>query len=212
MIDRKSIIVLVCAALAAPGLVWAAMSSTNYYIYADSVDFGGGTGTSTSFGLQDTLGGYATGISTSTSYQINAGYQAATGGTLSFDLSGNTINFGSLPAAGTVATANVLATVNTDSGTGYALSVSGVSGSSLTAVSDGVVDGAGSVEEYGLAVSGTHTAFSNDSAITNGLILSSTAAPAASDVTTLTFKAVRSASSAVGTYSQNITLTASANI
>lgn len=212
MIDRKIIAMFVCTALAVPNLVSAVMSSTNYYIYADSVDFGGGTGTSTSFGLQDTIGGFATGISTSTSYQVSAGYQASTVGTLSFELSGTSVDFGTLPTAGTVATANVSATVNTDSSSGYVLSVSGVNGTSLTAVSDGAVDGAGNSEEYGLAVSGSHKAFSNDAAIVNNLILSSTAAPATSDVTTLTFKAVRSSASTAGTYSQNITLTAAANI
>jgi len=212
MLDRKTIALLLCTVLAVPGLALAAMSSTNYYIYADSVDYGGGTGTSTNFGLQDTFGGFATGISTSTSYQINAGYQAATQGTLSFVLSGTSISFGSLATAGTVATSNVTATVNTDSATGYTLSISGVSGTALAAVGDGIVDGAGSIEEYGLAVSGSNVAYANDAAVINGLVLSSAIAPASFDITTLTFKAVRAASSVAGTYSQNISLTAAANI
>ncbi len=212
MINRKWIVIISSIALVVPSLVLAAMSSTNYYIYADSVDFGGGAGTSTSFTLQETLGGYATGISTSTSYQIKAGYQADTIGTLSFELDGNSLDFGSLATVGSVVTGNVQATINTDSESGYVLSVSSVSGTSLTAVADGVVNGAGGSEEYGLAVSGVSAAYAGDVAVVNSLVLSSSVSPAISEVTTLTFKAVRGSNSTAGTYSQNITLTAAANI
>lgn len=212
MRDNKIIALIIIFALAIPSLVLAAMSSTNYYIYADSIDFGGGVGTSTSYSLQDTLGGYAVGINTSTSYQVRAGYQAAEIGTLSLTLDGNSINFGTLTSAGVVSSGSVAATVNTDSATGYTLSVSGVSGNSLAAVTDGTVDGVGSAEEYGLAVSGSQAAYINDTAIINGLVLSSASSPASSVVTTLTFKAVRSSGSTANTYSQNITLTAAANI
>ncbi len=212
MRDNKIIALIIISALAVPSLVLAAMSSTNYYIYADSIDFGGGVGTSTSYGLQDTLGGYAVGISTSTSYQVRAGYQAAEIGTLSLLLDGNSVNFGTLNSAGVVISSSVAATVNTDSATGYTLSVSGVSGNSLAAVTDGTVDGAGSTEEYGLAVSGSHAAYVSDAAIISGLVLSSVSVPASSDVTTLTFKAVRSSGSTANTYSQDLILTAAANI
>ncbi len=212
MRDLKIITLLTVGLLIVPSFVMAAMSSTNYYIYADSVDFGGGTGSSTSFGLQDSLGGYAVGISTSTSYQIRAGYQAAESGQLSLLLNGNSIDLGTLNTANAVATGNIVATVDTDSGTGYTLSVSNVSGTSLAPVIDGTVDGVGNIDEYGLAVSGTHVAYSNDTAIVNSLVLSSFSSAITSDVTTLAFKAVRSTGSAAASYSQNITLTAAANI
>ncbi len=212
MQNNKIIALIIATTLAVPSLVLAAMSSTNYYIYADSIDFGGGVGTSTSYNLQDTVGGYAIGIGTSTSYQVRAGYQAAEIGSLSLTLSGSNINFGTLASAGVVSSGNIVATVNTDSATGYTLSVSSVSGNSLTAVTDGIVDGVGSAEEYGLAVSGSQAAYLNDTAIINGLVLSSASSPASSITTTLTFKAVRSSGSTANTYSQNITLTAAANI
>lgn len=212
MRGSKIIVLIIMSVLAIPSLVLAAMSSTNYYIYADSIDFGGGVGTSTNYSLQDTLGDYAVGISTSTSYQVRAGYQAAVIGSLSLTLDGNSINFGTLTSAGVVSSGNVAATVNTDSATGYTLSISGISGNSLAAVVDGTVDGIGSAEEYGLAVSGSQAAYINDAAIVNGLVLSSASLPASSVITTLTFKAVRSSGSTANTYSQNITLTAAANI
>lgn len=212
MLFDKATILLTTFILLVPSLVLAAMSSTNYYIYADSIDFGGGTGTSTSYNLQDSLGGYATGISTSTSYEIRAGYQAAIRGSLSLTLDGNSINFGTLTTAGTVVSDNILATVNTDSASGYTLSISGVSGSSLAAVTDGVIDGVSNTEEYGLAVAGVHADYVTDKSIVNGLVLSSMVAPASSDTTTLTFKAVRSTGSTAASYSQDITLTVAANI
>jgi hypothetical protein len=92
------------------------------------------------------------------------------------------------------------------------LSISSVDGSSLTAVSDGAVDGAGNTEEYGLAVNGANEAYINDAAIVSSLTLASSPVAVSSDVTTLTFKAVRSSGSSSGTYSQNIVINAVANI
>ena len=212
MRNNKIIALIITTTLAVPSLVLAAMSSTNYYIYADSIDFGGGVGTSTSYNLQDTAGGYAIGISTSTSYQVRAGYQAAEIGTLSLTLGDSNINFGTLASAGVVSSGNIVATVNTDSATGYTLSVSSVSGNSLAAVTDGTVDGVGSAEEYGLAVSGSQAAYFIVIVIINGLLLLLVALLASLIATTLTFKAVRSSGSTANTYSQNITLTAAANI
>jgi len=138
----KIVAIAAVIALVIPGIVFGAMSSTNYFIYADTVDFGGGVGTSTNYNLQESLGGYAGGISTSTNYQIRAGFQIVEVGILSLNLDSNSMNFGTLSTAGAVATGNINATVDTNSATGYVLSISSVNGSSLTAVSDGAVDGA----------------------------------------------------------------------
>ena len=212
MLENKIISLVATLSLLLPGFVLAAMSSTNYYIYADSVDFGGGMGTSTSYTLQDSLGGYSVGISTSTSYQVRAGYQAAEMGQLSFSLDSNSVNLGTLSAAGVVATSDIIATITTDSATGYTLSVSGVTGSSLAAVSDGAVDSVGSGEEYGLAVSGVHAAYADDVAVANNLVLSSASSPVSSATSTLTFKAVRASGSTANTYTQTLTLVVAANI
>lgn len=50
-------------------------TSNNYQIYSDSVNFGGGFSTSTSFLQEATFGEVATGRGTSTSYNLFAGYQ-----------------------------------------------------------------------------------------------------------------------------------------
>jgi hypothetical protein len=51
------------------------MSSGNYKMESDSINFGGLRGTSGSYIIEDTLGESATGYSSSTNYTVHAGYQ-----------------------------------------------------------------------------------------------------------------------------------------
>ncbi len=205
------VLLAISLVISLPNIAWAAMSSTNYYIYSDSLDYGGDLATSTSNNLQDSVGSeIAIGDTTSTSYEVKAGYQGMKIGTLTLSLDSNTVDFGK-PAANVLVTSSLVATVNTDSDSGYTLSVSSISGSSLISVSDGSVDGSGSTEEYGLKVTGNHSAYADDRAIVAGLILSSNFSPAVNDQTTLIFKAVRSTDTVIQNYSQNIILTVAAN-
>lgn len=65
--------------LVLPTLVLA-MTSTNYGISWDSINSGGlDVSTSTNYGLKDTIGEAATGNSTSSNYEISAGYRAGEG-------------------------------------------------------------------------------------------------------------------------------------
>jgi hypothetical protein len=213
MKTNKILFLFLLSTILIPSLVFSAMSSTNYYIYADSVDYGGGLATSTSYDLQDSVGGGdSTGISTSTSYEVRAGYQAAVKGVLSMSLSSDNIDIGSLSASGLVFSSSMFVTVDTNSVTGYSLSISNVNGVSLADVSDGAVDGDSGSEEYGLALTGSNRMFSDDRAIVNGLVLVSSSAPVVSDQSTLIFKAVRSNNSGAASYSQLVTITASANL
>ena len=50
-------------------------SSTNYQLERDSINFAGKLSTSTSYGVEDTLGEVGTGRGTSTNYILQAGYQ-----------------------------------------------------------------------------------------------------------------------------------------
>lgn len=52
------------------------MGSNGYRIDSDSVNIGGNNSVSTSYGLEDTAGEIATGVSSSGTYTLNAGYQA----------------------------------------------------------------------------------------------------------------------------------------
>ena len=192
-----------------PSRTLGVMSSTNYTIFADSVDSGGALGTGGTYSLQDTTGEFSVGSSTSGTYNVIGGYQAMDWSVLTIDLDTNSIDLGTLSESAVV-TSSAVVTVTADADTGYVLSVASVSGTSLSAVSDGTVSPG--VEEYGVAVSGTDAAFSNDQAIAVGLNLSSSSTPVASAQSTLIFKAAMSSMSVVGGRSQSITLTASTNI
>jgi hypothetical protein len=207
-----SAVILIIIFLLWPVVSNSAMSSTNYYIYADTFDVGGGLTTSTNYSLEGTYGGEAIGVVSSTSYEMRGGYQYMERGVLSLSLSASNINFGTLTAAA-LATSNAVVTITTDSINGYSLSIGSVSGTSLAAVSDGAVDGDGGSEEYGIAVSGTNRSFSNDRAVTAGLVLATTSTEMTADEQiTATFKIISASGSTAGSYSQTVTLTASANI
>jgi hypothetical protein len=75
---------------------WGAMSSTNYYIYADIISVGGVLSTSTSYGLQDTVGESFAGFVTSSSYEIKGGYQAMDNNEISLIVSDASLSLGSL--------------------------------------------------------------------------------------------------------------------
>lgn len=186
------------------------MTSADYIIYADSIDAGGIFSSGGDYTLLDTIGESPAGVVSSASYEVRGGFQYMTSSSLSVSVSVAGINLGALsPVA--VSSAASTVTVSTDSDSGYVLSVSGVSGTSVAAVSDGTVT-AGS-EEYGLSVSGPDSLFSGDSAITAGLYLASSSTPVMGSETALTFKASISFGSALGaSYSQNVTLAASVNL
>lgn len=188
--------------------VQADMTSTNYHIFADSVNTGGELSTSTNYSLQDTTGESPAGVQTSGSYEVRGGYQAMERGTLSVSLDSNSLNLGELSVS-SVASASTVATITTDSDTGYNLSIGSVSGASLHSVIDGEVT-AGQ-EEYGVAVSGVGASFADDQAVTGGLLLASEPGVTTDRAITLTFKASRAAGSASATYSQSIVLATMAN-
>lgn len=203
------IMVLLLGFLMFPSRTWGVMSSTNYTIFADSVDSGGVISTGGTYNLQDTAGEFSVGSSTGGTYNVIGGYQAMDWSVLTIDINTTVINLGTLSLSA-VATSPAVVSVTADADTGYVLSVASVSGTSLTGVSDGAVT-AGS-EEYGVAVSGMDATFAGDQAIVAGLNLSTSSTPVISAQTTLTFKAAISNASAAGAYSQSVVLTASTNI
>ncbi len=201
--------ILLLGFLAFPSRSWGLMSSTNYTIFADSVDSGGILSVSGTYSLQDTAGESPVGSTTSSVYEVIGGYQAMDWNVLIVEVDNTTIDLGSLSTA-VVASSSVIVTVTTNADTGYVLSVGGVSGTSLTAVTDGAVTAG--AEEYGVAVSGPDAAFSDDRSVAVSLNLSSSSTPVSSVQTTLTFKAAITGASTVGSRSQSVTLTASNSI
>ncbi len=203
------IIALLLGILVFPSVSWGVMSSTNYTIFADSVDSGGVLSTGGAYSLQDTAGESPVGYTTSSTYTVIGGYQAMDWSVLTIDIDTNVIDLGTLSSS-EVASASAVVTINADASTGYVLSVASVSGTSLTGVSDGTVS-AGS-QEYGVAASGIDASFADDRAITASLNLSASSTAVTGAQTTLTFKAAMSSVSVAGSRSQFITLTASTNI
>lgn len=204
----RVIIVALAAALTAPLLAAAEMSSTNYHIYADTIGVNSGSfSSSTSYSLQDTIG-ETPGFTTSTTYELRGGYQAMERGELTLSISDMSINLGALSTS-EVKTASTIITVRSDASTGYALSISAVGGSMPSPVSDGAVSAG--AEEYGFSVSGPNALLSGDNAVSAGTTLAAASQPVASDPVTLTFKASHANNSVANSYSQTIVLTVSAN-
>jgi len=101
------------------------MSSPNYQIESDSINIGGlDVSTSTNYSLKDTIGEVATGNSTSTSYNLYAGYRQMDETYLSIS-GGSPVNLA--PNIGGVtggtATGSTAFTIITDSPAGYTLSI-----------------------------------------------------------------------------------------
>jgi hypothetical protein len=205
---RVLIVVISCLSLLLPQVVWGDMSSANYQIYSDTVGVNGGdVAIGGIYTLTDTIGeSSGIGVVSSTTYNVSGGYQAATRGTLSFNLSTTTVNLGTLSKSA-IASVSIISTIScTDAG--YNLIITNVSGIMPQLVADGVVTTG--VEEYGISVSGPSQAFVDDQAIVNNLTLVSTSTPVDNDQETLTFKASIGNSSVAGTYNQNINIMASA--
>jgi hypothetical protein len=105
--------------------VQAQMTSTQYRIEADSINVGGrDDSTSTSYGLQDTLGELGTGYSTSTNYAVAAGYRQMLESYIALSTTGDVVmspNLGGI--TGGTANGSLTATVTTDNRAGYVLSI-----------------------------------------------------------------------------------------
>ncbi len=98
------------------------MSSTNYQIDRDSINFSGGLSTSTSYRSESTLGELGTGPATSTAYVTQAGYQQMeqTWISLTLPLSASLLPNINL-AYGGIASTSLAFAVNTNNGAGYTL-------------------------------------------------------------------------------------------
>lgn len=195
--------------LSFPGQIICAMSSTNYFIYADSIETGGGLSVGGAYSLEDTAGESPAGFSNSAIYEIRAGYQHMERGYISFTISHNSLNLGVLSTSA-INSASTTLTVGTDSVTGYAVSFFSVSGSMISGVSDGTVT-VGS-EEYGFSAVGSESQVVGDVAPAVSAIIASTSSPAFSSITEMMFKASMSGTTVSGNYNQSLILVASANL
>jgi hypothetical protein len=99
-------------------------TSTNYQLQSDSINVGGGLGSSASYGLESTAGETATGPSNSASYSLRAGYQQMQSVFLSLSGGENLVLTPVLPGiTGGEANGSTTFTVVTDSPAGYQLTL-----------------------------------------------------------------------------------------
>jgi hypothetical protein len=100
------------------------MSSSNYQLQSDSVNFGGGLSSSTNYVQESTFGEIATGNSSSTNYQLRAGYQQMQEVYLSLSSPADVLMRPSISGiTGGTSNGSTTVKVTTDSPAGYSLSM-----------------------------------------------------------------------------------------
>jgi len=203
------VILLIIINIIWPVYAHSEMTSTDYIIFADSIDTGGALSTGGTFSLEDTIGESPIGTVTGGVYIVRGGYQSMSSSSISMSVSSTTLNLGTLSTSA-VTVSSTTSTITTDSEGGYTLSIGTVSGTSIAAVVDGSVT-AGQ-EEYGITATGMDSQLSTDVAIANSLIISSSSTPATNADTQILFKASINNTSVAGSYSQTVPLIASVNL
>mgnify|MGYP003418092334 FL=1 len=137
MVVRPFIAMITLALLGASGMAYAqVMESTNYQIQSDSINFGGGRGSSTAYRLEDTLGEIGSGDSDSTSYRLRAGYQQMHEVYLALSAPADVVMSPALGGiTGGESTGQTSVTAVTDGTAGYRLSVKASSSPAMVGIS-----------------------------------------------------------------------------
>ncbi len=117
------------------------MQSGSYKIQSDSLNFGGGLGTSSSYTLESTGGEVGTGESTSSNYALRAGYQQMQEVYISLSGFASVTLTPSIPGiTGGEANGSTSVTVITDSPSGYSLSIAASDNPAMQSVTDTILD------------------------------------------------------------------------
>jgi len=135
------------------------MESSNYRIRSDSINFGGVRGTSLSYTIEDTLGEIATGLSSSTSYSLRAGYQQMQEVGIAIT-SPSDVTMPNVSASNT-SNGEATWTVTTDSPAGYTLSVSASTDPAMISGANSILDytPAGADPDYDFSVASSDAEF-----------------------------------------------------
>ena len=133
---------ILCVLMLPVSLVYAdTMSSTNYKIQSDSVNFGGVRSASATYTIEDTAGEIATGISSSTNYIMNAGYQQMQVIYLSLTSAPNVVMSPDLGGiTGGTSNGSTSFTVTTDDPAGYTATIQASSSPALVSLTDSFAD------------------------------------------------------------------------
>jgi len=117
------------------------MSSSNFKLESDSINFGGGRSLSGSYTIEDTLGEVATGISSSTNFIMKAGYQQNSVVSFSVTPAANVTMSPSIPGlTGGTANGQTSLTVTTDSPAGYTATIKASASPALNSAFDSFAD------------------------------------------------------------------------
>lgn len=159
--------IIICSALyivSAFGFVsFAQMSGSSYKIQSDSINFGGGLSTSTSYDQESTVGEVATGDSSSATYKIKAGYQQMQEVYIAISAVSDVVmspNIGGITGGTSNGSTNV--TVITDSPSGYELTIKASSSPALVSGSNSFADytpASVGVPDYTFAIASTDSEF-----------------------------------------------------
>lgn len=117
------------------------MSSGSFQVESDSLNFGGGRSTSTSYVQESTFGEIGTGNSSSTNYSLRAGYQQMLESYISLSVVADVVLSPSLGLAGGTSNGSTTLTIITDNRAGYSASVSAVNAPAMQS-------GVGSIANY----------------------------------------------------------------
>ena len=118
-----------------------AMSSSNYKIQSDTVNFAGARSGSGSYSLEDTVGEIATGVSSSTNYTMNAGYQQMQEVYLAITSAANVTMSPSIGGlTGGTSNGSTSFTVTTDDPAGYTASITASTSPALRSATDTFAD------------------------------------------------------------------------
>jgi hypothetical protein len=127
--------------IAAGQALAAVMSSDNFSLQSDSINFAGGPSASDSYLLESTVGEIATGESFSDSYQLRAGYQQMQETYLAVIVADDVLLQPSLPGlTGGNATGSLSVVVVTDNTAGYDMHIKADSEPAMQSTTDSVDD------------------------------------------------------------------------
>lgn len=116
-------------------------ASSNYQIQSESINFGGGLSTSSSYTLESTAGEVATGDSDSPTYSLRAGYQQMQEVFISLSAPDTVEMFGTLGGlTGGESNGSTTVTVVTDSPGGYQLLITAATAPAMQKGSDTIAD------------------------------------------------------------------------
>ncbi|MBT4942315.1 MAG: hypothetical protein HON29_04720 [Candidatus Magasanikbacteria bacterium] len=190
----------------------SAMDGGDYVLYADDVGLiTSGPGTGGSFELFSSAGDFGGQNIEGGAVMLRGGFEAMTRGTVALSLSSTTLALGELSSA-SVATGSIVATITSEEGYDMSIAEDGDlrdGAKTIDDVADGAVT-AGS-EEYGIKATDGDGVLSQDTAITNNLVVASNVGYVRDKETTVTFSAsIDPTQTQQGSYAHTVTLTLTA--